>query len=121
MRWASAWLLALLLVLPAAAFADSGPELSRFLCDGDPLSAALERGAVDAVDIPNSAGGTVPGSYVVLEWRQLRLQLPRTNDAGAPVFSDGKWLWSPEDPQHPLLRLRRPGGAVQSFPCEPSA
>lgn len=116
--------LALSLALPAPALADRGPELSRFLCEGEPLTATVERGAVDAMGIPNSVGGTVPGSFVVLEWRQVRLQLPRGNDAGAPVFSDGKWLWSPQDPdhpEHPLLRLRRPGGDVQAFACEPSA
>ncbi len=112
------------LALPSPALADRGPEVGRFLCDGEPLTATVERGAVDAVGIPNSADGTVPGSFVVLEWRQVRLQLPRGNDAGAPVFSDGKWLWSPEDPEHPgqpLLRLRRPGGDAQAFACEPCA
>ena len=120
---AVAWLLALLLALalPAPARADRAAEPSRFLCEGEPLTVELVRGAVDAIGIPNSTAATVPGSYVVLEWRQVRLQLPRSNDAGAPAFSDGKWLWSQEDPQHPLLRLRRPGGDAQTFRCEATA
>jgi hypothetical protein len=124
---AAAWLLAplltllLALTLPAPARADRPAELSRFLCDSEPLTVELVRGAVDATGIPNSTAGTVPGSFVVLEWRQMRLQLPRSNDAGAPMFSDGKWLWSPEDGQHPRLRLRRSGGDVQTFLCEATA
>lgn len=122
-RRAAAWLLTMLLALalPAPARADLAAEPGRYLCDGEPLTAELVRGAVDAVGIPNSTAGTVPGSFVVLEWRQVRLQLPRSNDAGAPLYSDGKWLWSQEDPQHPLLRLRRPGGDVQSFRCDGTA
>lgn len=120
---AAVWLLTLLLALalPATARADRAAEPSRFLCDGEPLTVELVRGAVDAIGIPNSTAGTVPGSFVVLEWRQVRLQLPRSNDAGAPVFSDGKWLWSEEDPQHPLLRLRRSAGDVQTIRCESTA
>ena len=64
---------------------------SSYVCDGDALIATIDRGAVDAIGIPNSADGTVPGSFVVLEWRELHLQLPRTNNAGAPSFSDGKY------------------------------
>ena len=102
----------LVLVLhPSAAVAAE----QHFLCDGDPLLARVENGPVDAADIPNTAGGTVPGAFVMLEWRDLHLQLPRTNNAGAPSFTDGRWWWSLEDPAHPRFRLRR--GRVQEFAC----
>jgi hypothetical protein len=58
------------------------------------------------------------GGNVVLQWRGLSLQLPRTNNAGAASFSDGKWWWSLEDSAHPRFLLRRPLGDIEDFVCE---
>ena len=91
-------------------------QASSYVCDGDALSATIDRGAVDAIGIPNSVDGTVPGSFVVLEWRDLHLQLPRTNNAGPPSYTDGRWWWSPADPQQPQFRQRR--GGVQTYRCQ---
>jgi hypothetical protein len=102
----------------AAAWADSQPQQRIYRCDGEPLSAELVPGAVDALGIPNTLAGTVPGAYQVLRWRGVQLQLPRTNNAGAPSFSDGKWAWSELDPDHPILRLRSGGGDVREFRCD---
>lgn len=112
-------LLALVLLLcltlggPAMAAA---AEAMPYRCDGDLLLATNDNGAVDAPDIPNSAAGTVPGATVLLEWRELRLQLPRTNNAGAPSYTDGLWWWSVEDPQQPRFLHRR--GAIERFSCQ---
>ncbi len=103
------------------AWADTQPVQRTFRCDGEPLAAELVPGAVDAVDIPNTLAGTLPGAYLVLRWRGVTLQLPRTNNAGTPSFSDGKWAWSERDPDHPQLQLRRTGGDRQDFACEPEA
>ncbi|MFZ0407450.1 MAG: hypothetical protein WAM11_04980 [Cyanobium sp.] len=108
----------LALVITPVAQADTLPLLERYRCDGDPLTTALIAGAVDAAAIPNTSGGTVPGAVLVLQWRDISLQLPRTNNAGAPSFSDGKWWWSLEDPGHPSFRLRRGLGDVQTFACQ---
>jgi hypothetical protein len=105
------------LLLPGPVRADGPGRWIAYRCDGEPLSARVENGAVDAVAIPNMAGGTVPGAFVLLQWRGISLQLPRTNHAGAPSFSDGKWWWSLEDPQHPDFRLRRGDGDAQHFAC----
>jgi hypothetical protein len=106
-----------------------------YLCDGEPLIARYDNGAVDAPGIPNSVplarpspGGTalasgsadpttitVPGAFVVLRWGELSLQLPRTNVAGAPSYSDGRWWWSLEDPQQPRFLERR--GSVRTHVC----
>lgn len=120
MRRAFAVLLTLLvwLLAPLAVGADSQPVPVAYRCDGDPLSALLNNGAVDSFAIPNTSAGTVPGAFVVLQWRDISLQLPRTNNAGAPSFTDGKWWWSLEDPEHPSFRLRRGLGEVQSFRCD---
>jgi hypothetical protein len=120
-------LLPAVLVLPPLAWIAppalaSGPvPLLRdvYLCEGEPLEAQVFAGAVDAPDIPNTAAGTPPGAYVVLAWRGQRLQLPRTNNAGAPSYTDGRWWWSPVDPEHPQFRQRR--GGVQTYACERSA
>jgi hypothetical protein len=112
-------LLALLLLLclslggPALAAA---AEAVPYRCDGDLLLATSDNGAVDAPGIPNSAAGTVPGATVLLEWRDLRLQLPRTNNAGPPSYTDGLWWWSLEDPQQPRFLHRR--GAIERFSCQ---
>jgi hypothetical protein len=121
-------LLALVLVLclglglPSAAAAVAVTAVAvtdgglAYLCDGDPLRALADRGPVDADGIPNTAAGTVPGATVVLEWRGQRLQLPRTNNAGPPSYTDGIWWWSLEDPAHPRFLHRR--GAIESFSCQ---
>ena len=107
-----ALMLVMLLAAPAA-WAAGMPE--RYLCDGDGLEAMLYKGAVDASEIPNSDGGTVPGAFIVLKWRGLSLQLPRTNNAGIPSYTDGRWWWQAVDPDHPHFRDHR--GGVKTYAC----
>ena len=113
--------LALVVLAPVGlAQADSGPKPVAFLCDGEPLQALLVKGGMDDPTIPDPSTAPVPvGGFVVLQWRGLSLQLPRTNNAGPASFTDGKWWWSLEDPAHPRFRLRRGIGDVQDFRCEP--
>ncbi|MEO1001906.1 MAG: hypothetical protein AAFX65_02195 [Cyanobacteria bacterium J06638_7] len=115
-------LLALLLALGPASAAGPASGQQTYRCDGDPLLARADNGPVDAVGIPNEVAGTAPGAFVVLHWRDLVLQLPRSNDAGPPSYSDGKWWWSLEDPAHPRFQLRQGLGTITSFSCaaEPS-
>lgn len=119
-------LLLVLVVAPAQAAgrADTAPVPEEFRCDGSALTATLHGGAVDDPAIPNRSGGTLPGAFVQLQWQRagelIALQLPRTNNAGAPSFTDGKWWWSLEDPQHPRFRLRQGTGAIDDFACEPA-
>jgi hypothetical protein len=115
----AAALLILLLSWAWPALADTTASAAAFRCDGDPLSALLVPGAMDEPGIPDPTSGPVPvGGFVVLQWRDLSLQLPRTNNAGPASFTDGKWWWSLEDPLHPRFRLRRSRGDVQDFACE---
>lgn len=120
-------LLSLVLALPsllaglpawAAGSALPQPPLQRnaYLCGGDPLVAEVFAGAVDAPGIPNTTAGTPPGAYVVLAWRGVSLQLPRTNNAGEPSYTDGRWWWSPVNPEHPEFKQRR--GGVEIYACE---
>lgn len=119
-----ALLLALLLPLegliaaPAALAAGESQRAERYLCEGDPLLAVVHAGAVDAPQIPNSTGGTVPGAFLVLQWRGVSLQLPRTNNAGSPSYSDGRWWWQATDPAHPRFAQRL--GDWQDYSCEPA-
>ena len=103
----------------AAAPATSAPNPEHFLCAGDPLVAEVHVGAVDAPGIPNTASGTVPGAFIVLQWRSVTLQLPRTNNAGIPSYSDGRWWWQASDPAHPEFAQRR--GEWEIYSCERSA
>jgi len=106
--------LALLMLLAApAAWAAAVSE--RYMCDGDRLEAIFHNGAVDASEIPNSEGGTVPGAFIVLQWRGLSLQLPRTNNAGIPSYTDGRWWWQAVDPDRPNFREDR--GSVKTYLC----
>jgi len=91
----------------------------QFLCEGDPLEALAFNGAVDAADIPNSTANTVPGAFLVLRWRNVTLQLPRTNNAGVPSYSDGRWWWQASDPDHPDFAQLR--GTVERYSCERQA
>jgi hypothetical protein len=106
---------ALLLALTPLA-AEAAGEPARYRCAGDPLVAMYDNGAVDAAAIPNRSGGTVPGAVVVLQWRDQTLQLPRTNNAGAPSYTDGRWWWSPADPDQPEFKQRQ--GAITSYACQ---
>jgi hypothetical protein len=108
-----------LVLSPHPAWADGPPNPVAYRCDGEPLTALLVKGPMDEPAIPDPSTGSVPiGGNVVLAWRGLSLQLPRTNNAGPASFSDGKWWWSLEDPAHPRFRLRRPFGDIQDFSCE---
>jgi hypothetical protein len=103
----------------AAAWA--APDLApiNYRCDGDPLQARLVAGAMDDPTIPDPSNAPVPvGASVLLQWRDQQLQLPRTNNAGAASFSDGRWWWSLEDPDHPRFRLRRRPGLIDDYACE---
>lgn len=102
-----------LVLLPMAGAAAAEP----YRCGGDPLFAQVFNGAVDATGIPNSSSGTVPGAFVTLRWRDLSLQLPRTNTAGAPSFSDGIWWWSLEEPAQPEFRHRLGRGQSETITC----
>jgi hypothetical protein len=117
-------LLTLLLVLGAAlggpvtapVWAAAELPAQTYRCDGDPLLVERHAGAVDAPAIPNLADGTAPGDVIVLHWRDRALQLPRTNNAGAPSYTDGRWWWQAVDPDHPDFAQRR--GAIERYACE---
>ncbi len=111
-----ALMLLLCLALGSPASATAATAAVPYRCDGDLLLATADNGAVDAPGIPNTASGTVPGATVLLEWRGQRLQLPRTNNAGPPSYTDGIWWWSLEDPAQPRFLHRR--GAIESFSCQ---
>ncbi len=115
MRWLLICLVGFLvgvLAGPGAAWAMT--EL-HYRCDGDPLQALYSNGPVDDPRVGNQAGGTVPGAFVVLRWRDLSLQIPRTNDAGPPTYADGKWYWGLQSPEAPTFFLKL--GDRQYFDC----
>ena len=107
------FLLCWLLVVPQPSWAD-------WMCEGDRLSVEITQGAVDLTGlkqgIPNTSEGTLPGDGVVLRWRDLELQLPRTNNAGSPSYTDGRWWWRVVDASAPEFWERR--GAVIRYQCE---
>lgn len=113
--------LLLLLVLLLGLSVMASPAVAEtYRCDGEPLQALAFAGAVDAPGIPNSSGGTLPGAFVQLRWRDLTLQLPRTNNAGAPSYTDGIWWWSAPDADHPDFRHRLGRGQIETIACERS-
>jgi hypothetical protein len=108
--------LSLLMLLAARSADASSSAVQHFICEGEPSEALAFNGAVDAADIPNSKANTVPGAFMVLHWRKLSLQLPRTNNAGVPSYSDGRWWWQALDPDHP--DFAQLSGSVESYSCE---
>lgn len=114
-----ALLVIVLTLMPAAAMAGESPTLATYRCDGDPLTAEVFNGAMDDPTLPDPSHGTVPvGGGVLLQWRDQRLQLPRTNNAGPVSFSDGRWWWSLEDPSHPRFLKRQGVRDLHSFACD---
>jgi len=108
-----------LIAAPSPAVADPTADSAttqHYLCAGEPLLAEVHNGAVDAPGIPNSTAGTVPGAFIVLQWRGVSLQLPRTNNAGTPSYSDGRWWWQALDADHPEFAQRR--GDWEHYSCE---
>ena len=91
-------------------------------CEGDLLTVERISGAVDprglVQELPNKLDGTLPGDGILLHWRELTLQLPRTNNAGKPSYTDGKWWWREEDSQHPEFFERR--GEILRYVCDPA-
>lgn len=109
--------LAIALQAPSSSHPLSSPASYR--CDGDLLLVQYEAGAVDDPAIPNSLAGTLPGAFVLIDWRDQHLQLPRTNiSSAAPSYSDGRWWWRPLSVEQPEFRQRR--GSLISYTCEPS-
>lgn len=106
----------LMLLHPAAVWGSTVQQ--HYRCDGDPLVATIQPGAVDATGLNLQQEGTRPGDVVLLEWRGISLQLPRTNIAGVPSFSDGRWWWQVIDPDHPDFAQRR--GKVEQYSCQPN-
>ena len=101
---------------PALALVEAESGAQHYLCDGEPLLAEIHNGAVDAIDIPNSSAGTVPGAFVVLQWRGISLQLPRSNNAGQPSYTDGRWWWSSHAPDQ--IEFEQLRGTVHSYSCQ---
>ena len=101
---------------PALALVEAESGAQHYLCDGEPLLAEIHNGAVDAIDIPNSSAGTVPGAFVVLQWRGISLQLPRSNNAGQPSYTDGRWWWSSHAPDQ--IEFEQLRGKVHSYSCQ---
>ena len=97
------------------------PAAADWSCDGDPLMVETVAGAVDPTGlpggIPNTSDGTLPGDGVLIHWRDMTLQLPRTNNAGAPSYTDGRWWWRVEDPLRPEFLQRR--GSIVAYDCQP--
>lgn len=116
--WQGLFCLLMVLAFNSAAFA-STPQPVNWSCDGEPLSLSLTSGAVDLrglpASVPNTEGNTAPGDGVLIQWRGQTLQLPRTNNAGPPSYTDGRWWWRVLDPEHPEWKERR--GQIISYTC----
>ena len=114
----SLMLVALVICSPLVAAA-ANTTTTTWLCDGDALTVTTTAGAVDITGlpdtVPNIEAGTAPGDGVLISWRGLQLQLPRTNNAGAPSYTDGRWWWRAADPAHPEWKQRR--GGIISYDC----
>lgn len=124
LQWPAAWSMRLMRIVLTMMLLVVGalPVSAAWICDGDRMTAEpiqLGRDAIGATaqPIPNSSQGTVPGDVILLRWRGVTLQLPRTNNAGAPSYTDGRWWWQVEDPDHPDFRQRR--GTVVAYDCSP--
>ena len=114
-------LMLMLLVSPLGASAAS-PSPTEWLCDGDPLTLIPIAGSVDISGLPDSVpnieSGTVPGDGVLISWRGQTFQLPRTNNAGTPSYTDGRWWWRAAEPDHPEWKQRR--GDIITYTCDPN-
>ena len=89
------------------------------MCDGDRLSVEIKQGAVDLTGLKQGIPNMLEepsGDGVVLRWRDLELQLPRTNNAGSPSYTDGRWWWRVVDASAPEFWERR--GSVIRHQCE---
>lgn len=107
--------LSLLILLTATSAHASSSATQHFLCGGDPLDAFEFYCGLDAVDIPNSNEDRVPGAFIVLRWNKSSIKLPRTNNAGVPSYSDGRWRRRTLDPDHPDFAQQRGKVGLYSF------
>ncbi|BEV36852.1 hypothetical protein [Synechococcus sp. M16CYN] len=95
------------------------PAVASWICDGEELTAERFSGAVDvtgiAGGIPNSSDGTLPGDGILISWRGMTLQLPRTNNKGIPSYTDGRWWWREKDLSAPEFKERK--GRIVTYEC----
>ena len=113
--------LTLLLLIPLLLACEAEPAGAAWICDGDRLTAEVVHLGRDAIGtttepIPNISDGSSPGDLILLTWRGVTLQLPRTNNAGVPSYTDGRWWWQVEDPDHPDFRQRR--SSIIQYTCD---
>ena len=117
--WKDLISLVMILALGGAACASTEME-APWSCDGEPLSVRLTSGAVDLrglpSNVPNTEGNTAPGDGVLIKWREQTLQLPRTNNAGPPSYTDGRWWWRVLTPGQAEWKERR--GQIISYTCQ---
>ncbi|MFM7265402.1 MAG: hypothetical protein ACKOZW_07390 [Cyanobium sp.] len=106
--------------MPLAPLSAAAPDLAMrsYRCAGEPLVVTLLPGPVDAVGIPNTLAGTLPGASLLLRWQGVQRPLPRTNNAGAPSYSDGQWFWQEDGAEQARLLLRLASGDRQEIRCE---
>ena len=94
------------------------PENSLFICKEEVLNATIYNNQNGSATIVEPMGIIDAGAFVVLNWGELNLMLPRTFNKGEKSFTDGKWLWAYGENDKPELRLRNRNGVIEDFSCE---
>ena len=110
----SLFLSILLGVYPPQIFA---PEQSLFICDGEPLEATIYNNQNGDFVVVKPKDMIDAGGFIVLNWRDSSLMLPRTFNAYETSFSDGKWWWGYKNSDLPSLRYKKGIAKVQEFTC----
>ena len=101
-------------IYPPTAFA---PDNSLFICDNIPLEARIYNNQIGSFKLVNQKEELDAGSFVVLNWGERNLMLPRTFNLGETSFTDGKWWWSYSDSGEPVLRLKEANNRIIDFDC----
>ncbi len=93
------------------------PQASLFECNGEKLEATIYNNLNGSYSMVSPLEEIDAGGFVLLNWGNLKIMLPRTFNATENSFSDGKWRWSYEDPDPPRLGLLKSNGDIQDFTC----
>ena len=95
-----------------------------FNCEGEYLTSIIYNNLNGDYKVLEDVEDIDEGAFTVINWRGLKIMLPRTFNYGEISFTDRRWWWSYMDKEnrlnvtHPRFMHVKQDGQIESFKCE---